>query len=292
MRSRWAQPPIPISRSSAKQKITRSLLEVFARKQGYRLGIVTKSNLIDRDIDLLAEIAPPQYTGCPLTITTPDAELARKLEPRAPRPDLRFAAVRHLREAGITAGSPVLPAAARHHGLGGGNQRHGAQGSGGWSKFLRRESALPQALLAPHLLQLRAREHFPALLNDYEVRFGAADFATPAYSPAAREDGREGLPAPRAPPESQDALLTRDLWPRAPELAPRRWHRANPSRSAVAARGQTDALRLVEFTVRGWAAGGGAPCVKWCSRNSWNSVPNAPSATPSSVFVTVTCTLC
>ncbi|GAC1366582.1 MAG: hypothetical protein NVSMB3_15260 [Acidobacteriaceae bacterium] len=99
----------PIERTAL---ITRSILQVFARRSGYRLGMVTKSRLIERDIDLLTEIARRNTLVLHLTITTPDPALARLLEPRAPRPDLRFAAVRHLREAGLTAGilcSPLLP---------------------------------------------------------------------------------------------------------------------------------------------------------------------------------------
>jgi DNA repair photolyase len=92
--------------------ITRSLLEVFAKQRGLRLGIITKSNLITRDIDLLQQIAEHNRLVLHITITTTDAALARKLEPRAPRPDLRFAAVKKLREAGLTTGvlcSPLLP---------------------------------------------------------------------------------------------------------------------------------------------------------------------------------------
>ena len=99
----------PIERRA---RITRSLLEVFARREGHRIGIVTKSNLITRDIDLLQTIAERNHLVVHLTITTTDAALARKLEPRAPRPDLRFAAVRKLRAAGVLAGvlcAPLLP---------------------------------------------------------------------------------------------------------------------------------------------------------------------------------------
>ncbi len=99
----------PVERQA---RITRSLLEVFARKQGYRLGIVTKSRLIERDIDLLKEISRHNTLVVHVTITTPNIKLARLLEPRAPRPDLRFQAVKRLREAGIIAGvfgSPLLP---------------------------------------------------------------------------------------------------------------------------------------------------------------------------------------
>jgi DNA repair photolyase len=92
--------------------ITRSLLEVFAKWEGLRIGLITKSNLITRDIDLLQQIAARNTLVLHVTITTTDSALARKLEPRAPRPDLRFDAVRRLREAGLTAGvlcSPLLP---------------------------------------------------------------------------------------------------------------------------------------------------------------------------------------
>src|SRR6195952_4798544 len=92
--------------------ITRSLLEVFAKKEGYRVGIVTKSTLIERDIELLAEIGRKNRLVVHLTITSTDSALARILEPRATRPDLRFATVRKLRDAGIHTGvlcSPLLP---------------------------------------------------------------------------------------------------------------------------------------------------------------------------------------
>ncbi len=92
--------------------VTRSILEVLARRDGLRIGIITKSNLILRDVELLQEIARRSSLSLHVTITTPDVELARKLEPRAPRPDLRFAAVRELRNAGLRAGimnCPLLP---------------------------------------------------------------------------------------------------------------------------------------------------------------------------------------
>lgn len=62
----------PIERHA---RVTRSLLEVFARRAGYRLGIVTKSALIERDIDLLAVIAERNTLVVHLTITTEDVGL-------------------------------------------------------------------------------------------------------------------------------------------------------------------------------------------------------------------------
>jgi DNA repair photolyase len=168
----------PIER---REKITRSLLEVFARKQGYRLGIVTKSNLILRDIDLLREIDRRNRLVVHLTITTPNAELARKLEPRAPRPDLRFAAVRRLREAGITTGilcSPLLPGI--------------TDSENAVNRMARKAAEVGASFFAANPLFLKScsrptyvsflHQYFPALVKDYEVRFGKADFASQSYS--------------------------------------------------------------------------------------------------------------
>ena len=191
-------------------RITRSLLEVFTRKAGYRLGIVTKSRLIERDIDLLVEIARRNALVVHVTITTPDAKLARLLEPRAPRPDLRFQAVKRLREAGIVAGvfgSPLLPGITD-------NQK-------ALDGMARRASAVGASFFAAHPLFLKpcsrptylsfVREHFPSLQADYAKRFATADFAGKAYREklATMVDAacrRYGLPQ-----RSSDALLTPDI---------------------------------------------------------------------------------
>jgi DNA repair photolyase len=92
--------------------VTRGILEVIAEHRGLRLGVVTKSTLIERDIDLLQQISARNDLVLHITITTHDARLARILEPRAPRPDLRFRTVRGLREAGLRTGilcSPLMP---------------------------------------------------------------------------------------------------------------------------------------------------------------------------------------
>src|SRR5213595_2010265 len=77
-------------------ELTRAILEELSRHAGLELGIVTKSNLVLRDIDLLRRIAENNQIFVNLTITTLDADLARILEPRAPRPDLRMETVRKL----------------------------------------------------------------------------------------------------------------------------------------------------------------------------------------------------
>jgi DNA repair photolyase len=167
----------PIERRA---RITRSLLEVFARRQGHHLGIITKSRLIERDIDLLTEIARRNTLVVHITITTPDTRLARLLEPRAPRPDLRFAAVRRLREAGLRTGilcCPLLPGI--------------TDTQEALNEMARRAAAVDASFLAANPLFLKpcsrptylsfVREHFPALQGEYAARFAHADFAAPPY---------------------------------------------------------------------------------------------------------------
>jgi DNA repair photolyase len=92
--------------------ITRALMEEFARHEGLSLGLVTKSDLIVRDIDLLQQISARNRLSIHVTITTTDTTLSRILEPRAPRPDLRFSAVKKLVAAGISTSvncAPILP---------------------------------------------------------------------------------------------------------------------------------------------------------------------------------------
>jgi DNA repair photolyase len=99
----------PIER---KLEITRAILQEFSRHSGLELGIVTKSALVARDIGLLKEIGQHNHISVSFTVTTTDADLARILEPRAPRPDLRLQAVRVLSNAGLRVGvscSPVVP---------------------------------------------------------------------------------------------------------------------------------------------------------------------------------------
>jgi DNA repair photolyase len=102
----------PYQPAEKRYEVTRAILEEFSRHDGLHLGIITKSNLIVRDLEVLQEIARHNRFSVHVTVTTLDVELARILEPRAPRPDLRLEAIRILNEAGIRvgmSGSPVLP---------------------------------------------------------------------------------------------------------------------------------------------------------------------------------------
>jgi len=190
--------------------ITRSLLEVLARREGYRVGIVTKSTLIERDIDLLKKIGEGNTLVVHITITTTDAPLARKLEPRAPRPDLRFAAVKKLREAGIVTGvlcSPLLP------GINDTPRALDAVAS--------RAAAAGASFLGAHPLFLKScsrptwmsfvREHFPHLADDYRKRFAKADFVDAEYRERVSERVRAVCRKHGLARRSTDALLSNIL---------------------------------------------------------------------------------
>jgi DNA repair photolyase len=92
--------------------VTRACLEELVKREGLSISITTKSNQILRDVDLLSRIAEKSALFVNMTVTTVRSRLARMLEPRAPLPEARMAAVKQLREAGISTGvfaSPLLP---------------------------------------------------------------------------------------------------------------------------------------------------------------------------------------
>ncbi len=99
-----------------KFRITRSVLEVLSRTN-HPVGIVTKSALVTRDIDILSQMADRQLAKVAISITTLDPKLARRMEPRAASPAKRLETVRKLTEAGIPVCvlvAPVIPAINDH----------------------------------------------------------------------------------------------------------------------------------------------------------------------------------
>lgn len=91
--------------------ITRRILEVLSEHR-HPVSIVTKSNLVLRDLDLLETMAEKRLAEVFLSVTTLDHELARRMEPRAPTPGRRLEALRALAAAGIPTGvlaSPMIP---------------------------------------------------------------------------------------------------------------------------------------------------------------------------------------
>jgi len=91
--------------------VTRSILEVLERTS-HPVGVVTKSALIVRDIDILQRMAERGLVKVLLSVTTLDRRVARAMEPRAATPEKRFEAIRKLSDAGIPCGvmaAPIIP---------------------------------------------------------------------------------------------------------------------------------------------------------------------------------------
>jgi DNA repair photolyase len=163
-----------------KLEITRSLLEVFARHSGFRLSIVTKSTLVARDLDLLAEIGKRNKLTVHLTVTTMNAKLARVLEPRAPRPDLRIRTIKQLREAGLRSGvlcSPLMPGITDSPGSIRAVARAAAEAG---ACFFAAGALFLKPCSLPTFLAF-VREHFPAQLAAYEQRYKTSAFVSKAY---------------------------------------------------------------------------------------------------------------
>ena len=190
--------------------LTRSMLGVLAQTSGYRLGLITKSDLIARDLGLFQEIARRHYLTLVITITTLDRELARRMEPLAPRPDLRLAAVRKLSAAGLRVSvnlAPILPLIndgdASLDAVAKASARAGAVKLRGSVVFLK---PCAQNAFFPFL-----SEHFPSLLRRYRERFERNAFLSGAYPETIRLRlerirRRYGLDAPDSDSDSEPEL--------------------------------------------------------------------------------------
>ena len=99
----------PYQPAEGRFDVTRRILEAAREVPGLHLSITTKSTLVTRDAGLLRTIADASEVAVNLSITTTDAALARRLEPRAPRPDLRFGAMRTLADAGVATRLFIMP---------------------------------------------------------------------------------------------------------------------------------------------------------------------------------------
>ena len=106
----------PYQPIEGKWRITRSILELLLETR-HPLMITTKSDRVLRDLDLLVAMAKQRLVGVILSVTSLTPEIARTLEPRAPAPRKRLAAVRALADAGVPAyvsAAPVIPAITDH----------------------------------------------------------------------------------------------------------------------------------------------------------------------------------
>jgi DNA repair photolyase len=170
----------PYQPAERRFEVTRAILEELARHRGLEIGIVTKSNLVLRDTDILQQITKNNRLFVNITITTLKADLARILEPRAPRPDLRLEAMQKLNQAGVAAGvicAPVLPGITDSPRDLEALVRATAKAGGKYifanSLFLKPCSA---AVFLPFL-----EKEFPQLVESYQKRFKDRAFLPESY---------------------------------------------------------------------------------------------------------------
>ena len=207
----------PYQPAERRFEVTRAILEELARHEGLELGLITKGNLILRDLDLLAQIGQKNRLTVNVTITTLNVDLARILEPRAPRPDLRMETVRKLNQAGIRAGvscAPVIPgitdSSRNLEALVGATAEAGGKHIFANPLFLKPCSA---AVFLPFL-----EKEFPQLVSDYEKRYKDRAFLPQSYGKriaqlmtrlrekhGIRHQNRESRPA-LAPGQTQSQL--------------------------------------------------------------------------------------
>ena len=170
----------PYQPAERRYEITRGILEEFARHSSFEIGIISKSNLMVRDLDILKDVAKTNRLSVHITVTTLDVDLARILEPRAPRPDLRMDAVRTLAQAGLRVGvscSPVVPGITDSPKALEAVIRAAADAGADYvfanPLFLKPCSA---AVFLPFL-----KLHFPHLVENYRQRYEGRAFLAPAY---------------------------------------------------------------------------------------------------------------
>jgi len=207
----------PYQPAERRYRVTRAILEVLAGCAGYDVHITTKSDLTVRDIDVFQEIARRHYFSVHTTVTTMDRDLARRVEPMAPRPDLRLNAVRKLTSAGLRASvfsSPVMPlindsdpsldAVAKAA------ARAGAYSWGGNVLFLKDCS---RQVFIPFLEQ-----HFPLLVRRYRERYNEKTAYLRGDYPQRIHERIDAI-RQRYGFDKKQSSKEPELWPKDPQLS-------------------------------------------------------------------------
>ncbi len=173
----------PYQSAERRFRLTRSILEALLGWRGLTIGIVTKSPLVVRDLDLLRKLAERHELTVNLSLASMDAELLRRLEARTPTPRARLRALARLTGAGIHAGllvAPILP------GLTDSRQSLAAlmraareAGACFVVGFPLRLGPAARATLLPHL-----EREFPELARRYARHYDGRDNPSRAYAAA------------------------------------------------------------------------------------------------------------
>jgi DNA repair photolyase len=167
-------------------RITRQVLERLAQLHGLHIGIITKSPLVTRDIDLLWKIAERSRLAIHISLSSVDRRLVRRLETKSPVPSARLRALAQLTSAGLNAGvmvAPVLPgltdSTAQLDAL-----VRAARAAG--TRFVRADPLRLYPAIRRRFLDVVARE-FPRLLPRYESGFDSRGIVRADYAAALKE---------------------------------------------------------------------------------------------------------
>lgn len=173
----------PYQPAERRFKVTRQVLERLAQFHGLRIGLITKSPLVARDVDVFRRLAERNDVTVHCSLVAVDVPLVRKIEPRSPAPPARLRALARLAAAGIHAGvmiAPVLPGITD-------DVPHlrallrAAKDAG--AAFAHCSPLRLYPAIRPRFLPLVARD-FPALLPRYERAFDEHGELSVAYATA------------------------------------------------------------------------------------------------------------
>ena len=180
----------PYQPAERRFRVTRQILETFFHEHGRTLSVTTKSDLVARDAELLGSIAETNVLHVFVTITTIDEQLARQLEPYAPRPSLRLQAIERLSGKGVRVVvlcSPVMPlindSPANLAAVAKAAKAAGAVYLMGGVLFLK---PCAQKAFYPFL-----EEKFPSLVRRYRERYNTSAFLNGHYPEKMAERVRE-----------------------------------------------------------------------------------------------------
>ena len=176
----------PYQPAERRFRLTRRILEVLLHYRGLAIGIISKSPLVTRDIDLLGRLAERHEVTVNVSLATLDRKLARRLELRSPVPEARIRALGRLTAAGIHAGlliAPILPGIT--DGRAGLDRLMGAAKGAGARYVV--GSALRLGPAARHRFLPVLSEEFPALAERYARHYARSEGVSAGYQRALSE---------------------------------------------------------------------------------------------------------
>jgi DNA repair photolyase len=173
----------PYQPAERRFRLTRRILEVLLQFRGLAVGIITKSPLVTRDVDLLCRLAEQHEVTVNISLATLDRRLARRLELKSPVPEARIRALARLTAAGVYAGllvAPILPGIT--DGRAGLDRLLGAAKEAGARYVVGSALRLGPAARSRFLPVLT--QEFPALAERYARHYARSEGASPAYQRA------------------------------------------------------------------------------------------------------------